>query len=138
MLVWCRDCSRFTRVQLRGKLLDHCQPFVDERKRKRMLKRIQNLEEGPVPEGKDWRTEGKKLPVTRKVFLKRMAQFHDSNFMAQRGVWQIMEQRIIDGRRGETNECQNVVRECQAIAEEDSWSGWNEVKEQIWEINQAD
>ena len=33
-----------------------------------MLKRIQKLFAGQVPEGKDWRTEGKKVRVTRREF----------------------------------------------------------------------
>ena len=36
-----------------------------------------------------------------------------------------------DARRGEAKESESVRRECRAVAEEESWSGWNQVKEQV-------
>ena len=35
-----------------------------------------------------------------------------------------------DARRGETKDSEHVVRGCKAMAEEESWSGWNQVEEQ--------
>ena len=37
-----------------------------------------------------------------------------------------------DAGGGETEESEDVVRECK------SWTGWNQVKEQAWKINQGD
>ena len=49
-------------------------------------------------------------------------EFRESSFM---------ERRIMDGRREETKVSERGVREGEAIAEEESWSGWNQVKEQV-------
>ena len=35
-------------------------------------------------------------------------------------------------------ECENVVRECKTVAEEELWSGWNQVEKQIQRNNQGD
>ena len=42
-----------------------------------------------------------------------------------------MEQRVRDAGRRKTTESEDVVRECEAMAEEVSGSGWNQVKEQL-------
>ena len=50
----------------------------------------------------------------------------DSNFMAQRGCgisW--------NKESGKRKESKNVVRDCKAMAKEELWSGWNQVKEQV-------
>ena len=36
-----------------------------------------------------------------------------------------------------TKEGETVVRECRAVAEEETWSVWNQVKEQVLQINQG-
>ena len=41
-------------------------------------------------------------------------------------------------RRLELDESMNAVRECKAMAEEDSWSGLNQVRERVRKINQGD
>ena len=100
-----------------------------------MLKRIQQLEEGEVSGGKHWRQtqnterfvvtnkkrtiDGKKVRVTRKEFQR----------------WHLMKQRMRDARKGETKQGEDVVRKCKAMDEEESWSGWKQVKEQALEIN---
>ena len=38
----------------------------------------------------------------------------------------------------ETQERENVVSECTAMTEEESWSGWNQVTKQPRKINQGD
>ena len=53
-------------------------------------------------------------------------------------MWHLMEQRMRYARRGETKEGGYVVRECQAMAKEESWSGWNPVKEQVGKLIQGD
>ena len=47
----------------------------------------------------------------------------DSSFMAQRRMWHLMEQRLRDAGRGETNETDTLLRQCKAKAEEESKSG---------------
>ena len=39
-----------------------------------------------------------------------------------------MKQRIRDTRRGEMREREKRVMECKAVAEEELWSGWNQVQ----------
>ena len=51
--MWRRKCTGHTGVKLGRKWLNSCQPFVDENKKEKMLKRIPKLEEGPVPKGED-------------------------------------------------------------------------------------
>ena len=53
-------------------------------------------------------------------------------------MWHLMKQRMRDARRRETQEGERVVRECKATAVEESWSRWNQVKEQARNINQSD
>ena len=40
--------------------------------------------------------------------------------------------------KGETKESDTVVRYCNAMAEKESWSGWNQVNEQVGKINQSE
>ena len=56
-------------------------------------------------------------------------ELQDSSFLAQRGMWHLKEQRMRDAREGETNESENEVRECKAMAEEGSLSCGNQIKE---------
>ena len=87
MLVWCRKCSGYTRVHLRGNLFSHCQPFVEEGKKERGLKRIQKSEEGQVSGGKgleNWRNESSRR---RNSEMLRSA-------IAQRRMCHLMDQRM--------------------------------------------
>ena len=78
------------------------------------------------------------MRVTKKEFLKdSKKEFAGSGVMAQRASWHLMERRMRDARRGETKE-QNVMIKCNDMAEEESWSGWNQVKEQVGKINQGE
>ena len=51
--------------------------------------------------------------------------------MAQKGMWQPIERRIRDAGA----EKRMKVRECKPKAEEDSWSGLNQVKDHVRRIN---
>ena len=53
-------------------------------------------------------------------------------------MWHLMEQRIRDTRRGGVEESENVAKECKAVAEEELWSGWNQVRKQFHKINEGD
>ena len=35
-------------------------------------------------------------------------------------------------------ESENVVKECKAMAEEELWSGWNQIQKQVQHINHRD
>ena len=37
-----------------------------------------------------------------------------------------------------SKKCENVVRECKAMAEKDLWSGWNQVEKRVHTVNQRD
>ena len=43
-----------------------------------------------------------------------------------------------DVRTDETKESEIVVRECKTKAEAESWSSWNQLKEQAQKINQGE
>ena len=103
-----------------------------------MLKEIQNLEEGQVPGEKEWAKEGETMLVTRQDFERLKEYFHDSSFMAQRGMCNLMEQRTRDARNGGINQCEDVVKESRAMAEVELWSGWNQVEQQVHKIKQVD
>ena len=49
-----------------------------------------------------------------------------------------MEHRIRDARRGETNVRKTAVRDCEAMAQEEPWSGWSHAKETNRNIDQGD
>ena len=112
--------------------------FMEENRKTNVLKRIQKLEDRPVPGGKEWRIEGRKMQVTRKEFQRLKGEFGDTSCMAQRGMWHFMEQRIRDTRTGGMEERENVFGECNAMAEDELWSGWNQVKRQVHKISQGD
>ena len=129
MFVWCRKCLGYSRVQLGRMLLNACQPFVEQDKKDTHVENNSKFEDGQPPEAKECRIEGRKTRVTRKEFRRLKEEFHDTSIVAQRGMCQWMEQEIGDARKGGMEESENVVRECQAMAEEGLWSGWNQCKE---------
>ena len=89
----------------------------------RMLSRIQTLEEGRVPtkEAKNWRIEGAKKRITRKEYQRLLNKFKMECLMAQKGLWNLAKEKMKE--RGElTNEKGDVVREYEAMHDEDFWS----------------
>ena len=56
--------------------------------------------------------------------------------MAHKRMGHLMEQRT--RRDARTKESDTVVRHCNAMAEKESWTGWNQVKEQVGKINQSE
>ena len=54
------------------------------------------LRKGRVRGRKDGRFEVKKVRVTRSEFRRLKEEFPDSSFMAHRGKWHLMEQRMKD------------------------------------------
>ena len=61
---------------------------------------IQQLEEGHVPGRKAWKNEGKNMRVTVYEFQRLKEYLHDGSFMAERGMWHLMEQWSGDARKG--------------------------------------
>ena len=69
VLIWCRKCSGHARQRMGPKLMSCRKPEqVGTKDYRKMLKRIQVLEEGRVPakEPRGWKTEGQKRRITRK------------------------------------------------------------------------
>ena len=69
--------------------------------------------------------------VTREEFRRPRESFYDRSVIVQRGMWYHQEQRTKVGRTGVMDESINIVRECHIMAEEDSWSGLNKVRDQV-------
>ena len=62
------------------------------RAKRKMLKIIQKLEGGQVL-GRGWRTE-LKVPASKRDCERLSSELVDNSFMAQRGMWHVMEQRM--------------------------------------------
>ena len=106
MMLWSQRCSGYTGVKLGRKWLTNRHHVVDEKKKKHMLlKRMQKMEDGQVPGGRDWRIEGKQVRVTRKEFQRLKEEIRDSSFRAKREMWHLKEQIMRDGRRQRKRTC---------------------------------
>ena len=79
-----------------SKLLGNCQLAADPRERNIMFKIIKKREEGEVPSGGGWQTEGKTVRVTRQDVKIFQILCDDSCFMAQRVMWYLMKHRMRD------------------------------------------
>ena len=108
--MWCRKCSGYTRVTVRRKWLYSCELFVDVKKTY-VYTNPKKLEEGQVSEENGWRIDRKKVRVTRSEGWED--KFQDSVFMAHRGIWHLMEQRMRHARRGKTEEDEHAVERMQ-------------------------
>ena len=86
----------------------------------KMMKRIQPLEEGRVPdkEAKNWRTEGEKKSITRKEYKRLVNNFEMEGLMAQKGLWNLAKEKIMKKRGELPNEEGDAVREYKAVHEE--------------------
>ena len=67
------------------------------------------------------------MRVGRRVFQRLKEELHDSSFMAQRGMWHLMEPRRRDARRGESQESENAKP---WLGKSHSWE-WNQVKDTL-------
>ena len=103
-------------------------PKVEQKDTKefgKMLKRIQTLE-GRVTakEAKNWKIEGEKKIITRKKYQRLVNKFEMEGSMAQRGLWNLAQEKIMKERGDLPDEEGDAVRECKAMYEENFWSNW--------------
>ena len=98
-----------------------------EKKAMTSLRSSMNWKKGKIwEEGIGWRTDGKKLRVARRALQSLREELHDSSFVAQRGMWLPVEQRMRDAGRRATKGSDHVVRQCKAVMEEESCSSRNQ------------
>ena len=92
----------------------------------KMLKRIQILEDGRVPakEVKDWKIEGKRMRITRKEYKRLMNEFELEGLRAQKGLWNLAREKILQKRGAIPKEEGDVIREHNAMHEENFLSSW--------------
>ena len=66
----------------------------------KMLKRIQVLEDGRVPakEARNWKIEGQKRRITRKEYQRLLNKFEMEGFMAQKGLWNLARENLLQDR----------------------------------------
>ena len=95
------------------KLLNCCRPEqVGTKEYGKMLEWIHVLEDGRVPakEAKNWEIEGQKRRITRKEYQRLLNKFEMEGFMAQRGLWNLSGERVLQDRgRLPKEEC-DVIR----------------------------
>ena len=91
-----------------------------------MIKRIQTLEDGRIPanEAKDWKMEGKKRRITRKVFQRLIHEFELEGLMTQKGLWNLAREKRLQERGAMPKEEGDVIREYNAMSEENFRSSW--------------
>ena len=127
VLKWCRKCSEYARQRMGPKLVNCCRlEQMGTKEFGKMMKRIHILEEGRVPakEAKNCRIEGEKKRITRKEYKMLLNNFEMEGFMAQNGLWNLAKEKIIKERGELPNEEGDVVKEYEAMHEEDFWSSW--------------
>ena len=105
----------------------------------KMMKRIQILDEGRVPakEAKSWRIEGEKKN-TRKEYKRLLNKFEMEGLMAQKGLWNLAKEKTKKESGELPNEEGDVVRECNAMHEEDFWRSWLRGDEKSKEEREAE
>ena len=78
VLIWCRKCSGYARQRMGPKLMNCCKPEqVGTKEHRKMLKRIQILEDGRVPakEAINLKIEVEKRRITRKEYRRLWNEF---------------------------------------------------------------
>ena len=92
----------------------------------KMLKIIRVLEDGRVPaeEARNWRIEGQKRRITRKEYLRLLNKFEMDCFIAQKGLWNLVREKILRERGALPKEEGDAIREYKAMNEEHFLSSW--------------
>ena len=92
----------------------------------KMLTRIQVLEVGRVPatEAKNWIIEGQKRRITRKEHQRLLNKFEMEGFMAQKGLWNLVREKVLRERGELPKEVGDVITEYKATHEEKCLSSW--------------
>ena len=92
-----------------------------------MLKsRFRVLEDGRVlaTEARNWRIEGEKSRVARKEYQRLLNNFELEGFVAQKGLWNLVREKVLRDRGALPNEEGDVIREYKAMHEEHFLSSW--------------
>ena len=77
-----------------------------------MLTQIQILEDGRVPAkgARNWGIEGqKKKRITRKEYRRLLNKFEMGGFMAQKGLWNLARERMLQDRGALPKEKDDIV-----------------------------
>ena len=96
------------------KLMNCCKPKqLGTKDHGKMLKRIQILENGRVPakEAKKWKIEGQKKRITWKEYRRLLNEFEMGGFLAQKSLWNLAREKMLQDRGALPNEECAVVRE---------------------------
>ena len=107
------------------KLVNCCRPEqMGTKEFGKMMKRIQTLEEGRVPdkEAKNWRIEEEKKRMTRKEHQRLLNSFEMEGLVAPAGLWNLAMEKIMKERGELPNEEGDAVREYRVLHEENFWS----------------
>ena len=78
----------------------------------------QNGENNPENRGR------KKKIITRKEYRRLVKKFEMEGLMAQKGLWNLVKEKIMKERGELPNEEGEAVREYKVMHEEDFWSNW--------------
>ena len=86
-----------------------------------MIKRIQTLEDGRIPakEAKDW-----KRRITRKEYQRLIHEFELEGLMTKEGLWNLAREKRLQERGAMPKEEGDVIREYNAMSEENFRSSW--------------
>ena len=92
----------------------------------KMLTRIHVLEVGRVPakEAKSWIIEGQKRRITRKEYQRLVNKFEMEGFMAQKGLWNLVREKVLRESGELPKEVGDVITEYKAMHEENFLSSW--------------
>ena len=127
VLIWCRKCSGCARQKLGPELMNCCKPEqVGTKQYGKMLKRIQVLEEGSVPakEARNWKIQGQERRTSRKECQRLLNKFEMEGFMAQKGLWNLDREKMLQDRGALPEEEGDIVREYKAKHEDIFLSSW--------------
>ena len=95
----------------------------------RCKKRIQTLDEGRIPakEAENLMIEGQTRTITRKEHRRLWNEFGRGGFMAQKGLWNVAREKMLQDRDALTQEEGDIVREHKGMHEENFLSSWEDV-----------
>ena len=124
--IWCSKCSGYARQRMGPKLVTCCRPEQMGTKEFGKMMKNPTLEEGRVPakEVKNWRIEGEKKRIASKEFQRLLNNFEMEGLTAQKGLWNLAKEKLMNERGELPSEEGDVVREFKAMHEEDFWSSW--------------
>ena len=108
------------------KMFGLCKVQVGTEEHGKMLKRIQFLEDGRVraKEARNWEIEGQKRRITWKECRTLFNEFVMGAFMAQKGLWNLDRDKMLQDRGTLPMEEGDVIREYKAMPEENFLSSW--------------